>query len=635
MATLTPSHLHPLPAGFAPYVDAGVFSTAEYHAARIITDRTLGTPPGTAHYLDYLSVAVAVWAPLNGHVCANLRTIQRQVFEANFDPEGDDRLTDLAWPNHDEWVAHLATSRLVGTASDDAVDITRPLVLSGERLYLTRQWIDEGDVARELSRRFTLDLGVGASDIDPWLSEMKWSKESALQQDAVRMAIRRNTSVLLGGPGTGKTYTITAMLHTMLSRHRASGAANQLRVAVAAPTAKASRQVSTSITGMLEGGAFPLTFKDELLRIGQSAGTLHRLLGFLPYARTRFKHNRNNPLPYDVVIVDEVSMVSLSMMARLLEALSPTTQLVLVGDGEQLKSVENGAVLPEIAELARMTDRYPITVLTVNQRQKDPATGKLNAIGRLADAIRGIGNAQATDPLAILAESNPEILWIKTSDEPTKKSPIPEWLEQIDGDLEAFRAALDAAKNGEAENALAALRTVRILCAYRRGNFGVREWNRALAELLAIPLRQTSVGLPLLNTRNDIRTGLVNGDTGIVIRRPAGLSAVFPVSVQVPRVNGGPPHYEVQVKDFVPTALESVEHSFATTVHKAQGSQYDTTIVVCPPAGSALSTRELLYTAITRAVKRLVIIGSEKSIVDSIATRIPRESELAARIQRL
>ena len=627
MAALTPSHLHPLPEEFVRYVDAGVFTTTEYHSARVIVDTTLGVEPGQAHFLDYLSVAVAVWAPMNGHVCANLETIQRQVFEASLDAEEGAQLRDLTWPDHEEWISHLTGNPLVGAAVEAGIDLTKPLVLRGTRLYLTRQWIDEGDVARDLARRFALATGVTPDQIDPYIEEIGWKTGSELQQDAVRAALRQNTSVLLGGPGTGKTYTITAILHTLLSHHRATGKKTSLRIAVAAPTAKASRQINASIDAAVTTAAFPSTFKDELLRIGQSASTLHKLLGFLPYARTRFKHNRNNHLPYDVVVIDEVSMVSLSLMARLLEALSPETQLILVGDGEQLKSVENGAVLPEIAELARMSDGFPITVLTHNQRQ-----GK-NAIAQLATAIRNTDQPGVESALSILGGKHPEIYWLDTSNHDATNESIHTWLDTIDDDLKAFREAHAAAKVGDAESALDNLNRLRVLCAYRRGVYGVREWNRALAGHLGIDLRPTATGLPLLNTRNDIRTGLVNGDTGIIVRRGTHSSAVFRVSEQGPSTKGMTGKYVTRVKDFEPTALESVEYSFATTVHKAQGSQYDTTIVVCPPEGSALATRELLYTAITRAVNRLVIIGSEKAITDAINTRIPRESELAARIR--
>lgn len=633
MRTLQPLHRDQLPAEFDQYLQAGVFSAAEFHAARIIAERTTGARPGEAAFLDYLSVAIAVWAPINGHVCANLDSIQRQVFEADPDIEAGESLRNLRWPDPNRWVEHLKKSALVGTATEEDVDLTRPLVIRGHRLYLTRQWIDEGNVAKELAARFARNTGVTAVEIAPWLAEIAWSEGSTLQQDAVRTALSNNTSALLGGPGTGKTYTITAVLHTLLSHHRAKKPNLQLRVAVAAPTAKAARQITTSIIDNIEGGAFPKTFRDELLRIGNGASTIHRLLGFLPYARTRFKHDRSNTLPYDVVIIDEVSMVSLSLMTRVLEALSTDTQLILVGDGEQLKSVENGAVLPEIAELARTATGYPITVLTDNQRQKDKVSGRPNPIGRLATAIRTFDNSPKPTPLEILSENHPEILWVRTADSIRGGNPIPDWLETIDDDLSAFRKALSTAQQGNAAGALASLRSIRVLCAYRRGFYGVREWNQAIANHLGVPLRQTTIGVPLLNTRNDLRTGLVNGDTGIVVSRSHGNSAVFEITEQVSGSDGKPPTYVAKIKDFEPSALETVEFSYATTVHKSQGSQFDTTIVVCPPAGSALAVRELLYTAITRAVSRLVIIGSETAIAEAIATRVPRESELASRIR--
>jgi exodeoxyribonuclease V alpha subunit len=625
--------------GFAPFIDAGVFSVAEVHAAERITNAVFSAVGGKPEFLDQLAVAVAVWAPVNGHVCATLDRLDEQVF-AEFrreDVPDEPTASNLPWPDPTVWKKQLVAGPLVGPASENDVDLTRPLVLDGYRLYLTRQWVDEGVVVDKLGTRLQNHGTALPPDAEGWLSEVFTDPVPNLQRDAVRNALTHNTTVLLGGPGTGKTYTIAAMLHVLHREHAATAGpdAAPLRVAVAAPTAKASRQIGKSITDALPH--FPKAFAEEMRRIGKEAATIHRLLGTMRQSRGRFRHHERNHLPYDVVIIDEVSMVSLALMARLLEALAPETRLVLVGDGEQLKSVENGAVLPEIAALRDGDVEFPIVTLTVNRRQQDDSKGGVNRIGQLAEKMRSVGKDVGATPseiLDFLRESSTEISWVESPDDVADPIHPHLVIEKIRDDLDAFSKAKAAATSGNEHEALHHLARIRVLCGHRKGRYGVKDWNSAIAKSLSIPLDRTSPGLPLLNTRNDLRTGLVNGDTGIVVEHDGTPFAVFRIAIQTIGEDGGEAAEEEQICRFEPTSLDSVEISFATTVHKAQGSQYETAIVVCPPHTSPLATRELIYTAATRATRRLVIIGSPKSLKHAIKTSVRRESGLASRVLR-
>jgi exodeoxyribonuclease V alpha subunit len=626
MATLavTTSHKE-----FQPFIDAAVFTVTEVHAAQRITDAVFSSSKSEPTFLDYLSVAIAVWAPVNGHVCADLSNVQQQVKdEIGSSNENIDPLlqAQLEWPSLSAWSSHLSASPLASIPLPDKlddVDYTKPLVLFGNLLYLTRQWADEGLVAIALRTRLAASATPLPEQATAWVSDVFGNKVDDKQSQAVIQALTHNTTVLLGGPGTGKTYTIAGMLHAFFSEHSASSTpdavSKPLRVAIAAPTAKAARQVTASVGTSLSLDHFPQTHAASIKAVTEVSSTIHRLLGWSPGNRGRFAHHSQNQLPYDIVIIDEVSMVSLPLMARLLEALSPTTKLVFVGDPQQLKSVEAGAVLPDIASLFA-DGIYPITKLEFNHRQaKEGDEKKLNNIGELATKMSNasLSFEDAKAVLDFIQGGHEEITFISLppkDNEPSKSSHV---LAQLDSHLLGYREALKFATQGNPEEAHTALSSVRVLCGHREGPFGVSTWNNFVARTVGVSTTRGSVGQPLLNTRNDLRTGLVNGDTGIVVNTENGRRVVF----------------ATQTSSFEPSALEDIEVAFATTIHKSQGSEYGTVIVIVPPVGSPLLRRELLYTAITRARKHLVLIASEDSITNAVMSTINRASGLAARIR--
>lgn len=630
-ASLVPSVV---PAALQPFVDAGVLGPAEVHLARTLT-RLAHTSSSQVSDEEMLSLALAGWAVAAGHVCLDLAHLVDQVtreLAARVDEAALRKILDLPWPARDAVVTALRSSPLVGAADHDPhnVDITRPLVLSGDLLYLTRQWIDEGIVAQRMSRR------LGEPALVPDERHSQWAREpfaepdgdDAVQVEAVLTSLTHRTVMLLGGPGTGKTYTIAAMLHALASRADAE-TSRPLRVALAAPTAKAAQQMTASITGSLGSGSFPATHADNITRWASTAGTLHSLLGVRGGNLVRFAHDARHPLPYDVVVVDEVSMVSLPLMARLLEAVHDDTTLVLVGDPQQLQSIETGAVL---GELEHLRDRLPhMVTLRENRRQRvigEDGRPSLNAIGQIASLMRPKdGDNIALDALFAAFESaDGSVTWIDSTDD---SSPITEaTLARLGDDLDPFsraRAAAESTDPDSAARALEELDSVRVLCAHRLGDWGVSGWNDTVARMAEVGSAAGSPGRPILVTRNDRATGLNNGDTGIVVSSPGSARAAF--------WSRGASSNGDAVRMFDLTTLADTETAFAMTVHKAQGSQYDTVVFIVPPLASPLLQREMLYTAVTRAAKRLVIVGSRAAIEKALVTRSERRSSLADRIR--
>jgi exodeoxyribonuclease V alpha subunit len=340
--------------------------------------------------------------------------------------------------------------------------------------------------------------------------------------------------------------------------------------------------------------------------------TLHRLLGWRPGSHSRFAHHRGNRLPHDVVIVDETSMVSLSMMARLVEAVRPDARLILVGDPGQLTSIEAGVVLSDIVAGAGGDVAAGIVVLDRVHRFG-------GGIAHLAEAIRA-GDGDAT--VAALNDAPGEVTWLEVGDGHfgTELALVRERA------VAAGASVAAAARRGAASEALAALGAFRLLCAHRRGPFGVSDWTSRVqawlgAEIPDLDIEQRDyVGRPLLITDNDYELGLYNGDTGVVVQEPDGhVSAAF--------------ERGRELLHFSPLRLGAVDTVYAMTIHKSQGSQFDTAAVLLPAADSRLLTRELLYTAVTRARSELILVGTEEAIRRAVERPVARASGLAERLR--
>jgi exodeoxyribonuclease V alpha subunit len=510
---------------------AGVLAPADVHVAQRLA--ALADEP--AEHVA-LAAALAVRAPRLGHVYVDLATIRDTV---TVDAEEPVDLSALPWP--DDWIEAVARSPLVAVGEEGGED--RPLRLVESALYLDRYWREERQVARDLLR-----LG------------------DRLQ-------------VIAGGPGTGKTTLVARNLAQMLE-----AGADPALVALAAPTGKAAARLSEAVHEV--GRQL-----DEPALLALEASTLHRLLGWRPGSHSRFRHDRANRLPHDVVIVDETSMVSLSLMARLVEAVRPDARLILVGDPGQLASIEAGAVLGDIVGPAGEG-------IVVLERVHRYGAG----IAELAEAIRrGDGDA------AVAALGG--VTWIADDElEPVREAAV-----------HAARRVTEAARAGDAMGAIEALGSFRLLCAHRRGPYGVSGWTALIEAWLGHEATGWYVGRPLLVTENDYGLRLYNGDTGVVIAAGDGqVSAAF--------------ERQGRIVEFSPTRLAAVDTVYAMTVHKSQGSQFDTAAVLLPDPGSPILTRELLYTAVTRAREQLILVGSEEAVRAAVARPVTRASGLRSRL---
>ncbi|OBH19707.1 exodeoxyribonuclease V subunit alpha [Mycolicibacter terrae] len=555
--------------------EAGVLDAADVHTARRVC--ALG---GEADETVALAVALAVRALRTGSVCVELATVA-----AGID------LPELAWPDPVTWLAAVRNSTLV---------TKQVLRLYADRLlYLDRYWREEEQVCADLLALST----PHAEPAEPAAFARLFPPQFREQRGAAEIALTQAVTVLTGGPGTGKTTTVARLLALLAEQAEVSGRPG-LRIALAAPTGKAAARLTEAVAGEVAG----LAEVDRARLAGLQASTLHSLLGARPGNGARFKHNRGNRLPHDVIVVDETSMVSLTMMARLLEAVRPTARLILVGDPDQLASVEAGAVLADLVDgLAARPGTRVATLLTAH-RYKKP-------IGELAAAIRA-GDGDTV--ISLLRSGDEHREWIDAA----SPAALADALAAI-AVPHAVRVR-QAALLGDAREALRNLDEHRLLCAHRDGPHGANHWNRQLRRWVS---EQTGdpvwadwyAGRPLLITANDYGLGVRNGDTGVVVARNEGLRAVIATA-------SGP-------VDFATGRLSDVDSMYAMTIHKSQGSEADVVTVLMPPVESRLLTRELFYTAVTRAKHKVRVVGSEEEIRAALDRRAMRASGLALRLR--
>ena len=550
--------------------EAGVIDSSDVVVAQRLTALAKDTDERVA-----LAVAFVVRAVRAGSVCVALADVEQHT-----------AIADLPWPPAGEWLAAVAASPLT-------VDPT-VLHLDDGLLYLDRYWIEECRVAEDVLALADARRSGSVPDINRLFPD-----SFAEQRGAAQLALSRALTVLTGGPGTGKTTTVARLLALLAEQAELDGRP-RLRIALAAPTGKAAARLLEAV--QLEVDALAPADRERLPAL--AATTLHRLLGSRPDTSSRFRHNRENRLPHDVIVVDETSMVSLTMMARLLEAVRPDSRLLLVGDPDQLASVEAGAVLADLVEGLTAVVDSPVATLVTPHRFGE-------SIGALADAIRD-GDADAA--VGVLAAGGEHIEWVDVHQpaEVLRKVLVPH----------ALRLR-EAAVLGDADAALKSLEQHRLLCAHRRGPYGVAYWNRQverwLSEQTDMPLwADWYVGRPVLVTANDYGLGLYNGDTGVAVLRDGGLRAAMATSA-------GP----VQ---FATGRLADVETMHAMTIHKSQGSQAVEITVLLPPTDSRLLTRELLYTAVTRAREKVRLVGSADQLRAAVTRRAIRATGLSRRL---
>jgi exodeoxyribonuclease V alpha subunit len=627
-----------------------------------------------------LLMATALLAHLEGrgHTCLPLEALVREPAALLAWPAPAPQALAQAWhalpQGLDDWLESLRRSPVVheeGVAPDQG----QPLVLGGSAtaplLCLRRYWGYETRVAQALRERASAPLPVDEALARQWLARLfapaqpgqvpdapartEGDAEVDWQQLACAVALRSRVAVLTGGPGTGKTYTAARLL-ALLAAMEPPG--RPWRVALAAPTGKAAARLRQSIDGALQDLQTPLQGVLDVQALAQRLGparTLHALLGAQPHTR-QMRHHAGHPLDVDVLLVDEASMVHLEMMAALLDALPPSARLVLLGDKDQLASVEAGAVLGDLCRDAA-AGRYSTETLrylqaTTGQTLPDallessaqaPALAQHmvmlrksrrfgGPIGALALAVnqgdapqaRRVLDADPQGAVHLLASSDPAV---------AVQLALRGRLGAVGCYRDYLRAmavpvpAQEDAHTAWVQGVLRAFDGFRLLCAVREGPWGAAGLNRAVETALrGAGLLQGRgewyAGRPVMVTRNDAGLGVFNGDIGIVLQAPGGgLRAYFA---------DGP-----QLRSVGVARLAHVETAFAMTVHKSQGSEFGHTALVLPPqAAGALLSRELVYTGITRARDAFTLVAAQPAVLEqALRQRTQRSSGLPARLQ--
>ncbi|MBZ4658828.1 MAG: exodeoxyribonuclease subunit alpha [Desulfacinum sp.] len=608
--------------------------------------RWVGRVSGDDTEAVLLAAALASLRVAEGDVCVDLSHFAGRRLFADSPAEGG----AVPAPPLAEWLDALRRSSAVSASpaaawTHDPSPIPRhsltPLVLDGTRVYLTRYWAFEEDLARRLLERAEGWTDVEPAALRPHLDRLFPAPDPPggvdWQRAAAAVAAMKRLCIISGGPGTGKTHTVKAVLAIL----QALRPGRPLRAALAAPTGKAAARITESLQKN-PSFAEDVPFLRDLPR---AAVTLHRLIG-IREGRSVPRHNPENPLHVDVLVIDEASMIDLPLMARTVAALPPHARLILLGDKDQLASVEAGSVFADLCgrgrtpayserwrERIRAATGMEVPAESENPREApsplDDCTVFLRksyrfhekgGIGRLAAAIRDGGELP---PLSGPEEENasdtnraPEV---RLRAVPAPR--LPRELGRVA--RERFAPVSEAAG---VEEALARLDAFRILCALREGPAGAAAVNGAVEEALSGTARHGAGsrpirGKPVLITRNDYDLQLFNGDVGLFWpdERDGRLYAWF-------RAPDG------HLRKVRPLRLPPHETAYAMTVHKSQGSELDEVLLLLPPEDSRVLTRELIYTAVTRARRAVEIWGSAERLQAAVSRRTQRTSGLHERL---
>jgi len=561
----------------------------------------------------------------DGHACVYLPEFAGRVLRA-----GDDQNDGVQLPELSVWLQSLENADCVGSPGD-----FKPIILDNvHRLYFQRYWQYEQDIAQFILRRLPVDQNPGTSPpiirekLQFYFPEMSYGHIS-WSGIAAATALMRKFLVITGSPGTGKTTTITKIMAFLLDVKK-----SKLRIALCAPTGKAAARLEESVKKTKEILNCPADIKNQ---IPDEAMTIHRLLGSIRHS-PYFRFNEKNHLPYDLVVVDEASMVDLPLMAKLMTALSPNAQLILLGDKDQLASVETGAVLGSICfpdplnvfsetfgrqltgicgEKTKTSDLAPGVQDCIIELKHNYRFPEESGIGLLSRAIKG-GDAER---ILELIDAG------KLSDIHFTEMIRPEDTQQLLSArvLESYREYLHAVISVPlcVENVFDRFESFRVLCALRVGIWGSQRMNIIIERLLSesglinltVPYYE---GRPVMIVQNDYRLQLFNGDVGIVLRDPTDqnkLKVFFRDQRQ-------------GLRSITPERLPQHETVWAMTVHKSQGSEFDKVVLILSDSDVPVLTRELLYTGITRARFYADIWTTRDALSKTIQKQVIRQSGL-------
>ena len=576
--------------------EAGILSDGTIRLAR-----HLGYLYGEDRDLVIMATACTITALAAGSVCFDLDQAHQWQSDQPID-----------WPDIDSWLSLVASSPMVST---DPEVRDRPLILDNRSVYLTRYWAEQEKIVDWFSSRLSPDSapllawfaappkeGVQSTIPSPSPLDLFFPGDSD-QKRAAEIATGSSVCVIAGGPGTGKTTAVARIL-AVLSQSKSE----PLRVILTAPTGRAAARLEQSVR---ENLATCEILPGASIDVRYETGTIHRILGIKPWGGV--DHDAGHPLPADLIVVDEASMLSLHLMALLLDAITDSTRLILVGDPDQLASVEAGAVL---ADIVANSGTIPVARLTHTYRFS-------GAIANLAESIRC---GDADEALSILSQPSEQIEWIPTDLDSPEFSP--DSLTTLREDvIRQSLAMTQAGSMGDVGEALRVLDSHRLLLAHRHGISGVSHWTSVVRGWLSHALATGPLssrwypGMPVLITRNDDLMGIFNGDSGVIVSTPAGLRLALGDSASQRLI--------------APDMVQAWEPLYTSTIHKSQGSQYDTVSLILPPRTTALLTRELFYTAVTRAKSFLRIVGSPASIRHAVESPALRASGLAAQLNAI
>jgi len=544
-----------------------------------------------------LAVALTSRQLRDGHVCNELSRLAGQPLQ---DEQGNP--SSIVCPQLGPWLTQLARSPLVGRDGSAG----QPLVLDDAgRLYLARYFDHEQQVAQHILRMARAQDTTAPVDTERVNRLFPPAGDTPdLQRDAAVASCARKLSIIVGGPGTGKTSTVVKLL-TLLVEDAQARAQPTPKIVLVAPTGKAAQRLSESIGRARD----KLPISDETRRaIPANALTIHRALRTTGGSTMRFVHGPQNPLACDVLLLDEASMVDLALMRRLLDAVPPHARVIMLGDPDQLAAVEAGGVLFDLCKAAEQPGS-PLADCVSMLRQSYRYASE-SGIARLANAVHA---QDADEALRLLRAGLPDVAFASVPSQGAK-NPL----------LQHASKRYAGLRSATLDERLATLDGYRVLCSHRRGPAGVEQLNPLLARAVQGSQRGSSehyAGRPLLILQNDYTSALYNGDVGVLhqAQRRTPLCAYF-------RSETG------AIRELSLARLPQHESVYAMTVHKSQGSEFDEVSIVLPDSGSALLSRELLFTAITRAKTSVGIYASEATLRSAIARAAQRSSGLGARL---